>query len=85
MDAFSRFYAETVRQALSEGRPEREAWWTEAVAVGSEDFVDNAVRTCAYRVAMDKRAVSMSDRSALWIAREPSGAYSAASRQKNGV
>ncbi len=36
MDEFSRFYTESIDESLAGRWAEREAWWTEAVAVGSE-------------------------------------------------
>ena len=85
MDEFSRFYVETMNQTLSEGRSERQAWWTEAVAVGSEAFVNDAAEACAYRRSMDKHAISMRGQESAWIACEPSAAYKVISGRKNGV
>ena len=45
----------SAERVLSDRRPERQAWWTEAVAVGREEFVENAARTCSYRRSMEKR------------------------------
>ena len=59
MSEFSRYYVDSMEQTLSNGRPERQAWWTEAVAVGSDKFIDDAVRTSVYRRSMEKQKISI--------------------------
>ena len=85
MNEFSRFYMESMNGALSEGRPEREAWWTEAVAIGSENFVDEAVQTCTYRRSMEKQPIGTPGQASAWLAREPSAAYKSIFDEQSGV
>ena len=85
MGEFSRFYRADIDQALSSNTPERQAWWTEAVAVGSEEFVNAAVRTCTYRRSMDKQPIHTPGQESAWIVRESSVAYKVDSREKTVV
>ncbi len=85
MGEFSRFYREDMDQALSGSRPERQAWWTEAVAVGSEDFVTEAVQACAFRRSMEKQPIRMPGEEPAWIVCEPPVSYKVDSSQKNEV
>ncbi len=84
MDEFARFYMESIEQALAGGRSERQAWWTEAVAVGNEDFINDAAQACTYRRSMDKHAITIPGQESAWIVCEPTVAYRVDSRQKNG-
>jgi len=76
MSEFCGFYADSIERVLSEGRPERQAWWTEAVAVGSEEFIENAAKTCSYRRSMSKQAIPIPGQESTWIVREAPVAYS---------
>ena len=84
MEEFVRFFMESIEQALAGGRLERQAWWTEAVAVGSEDFINDAAQACTYRRSMDKHAITIPGQESTWIVCEPTVAYTVDSKQKNG-
>jgi len=64
---FSRFYTDSIEQALSTGQIERQAWWTEAVAVGSEAFIENSIRTGPFRRSLKKYEHPLSDKESVWI------------------
>ena len=83
MDEYARFYTDSITKALA-GRLEREGWWTEAIAVGSEDFINDTAQSCTYRRSMDKQAITMPGHATTWIVCEPTIAYTVDSGQKNG-
>ncbi len=84
MDEFSRFYMESIDESLAGGRAEREAWCTEAVAVGSEDFINDAAQACTYCRSMDKHAITVPGQESTWIVCDPTAAYRVDSGQKSG-
>ena len=77
MSEFARYYADSIDQALATGRPERQAWWTEAVALGSSEFVEDTVRTIVHRRSMEKHEIQIPDQESTWIVREPPAVYKA--------
>ena len=59
-----------MRERLAGDGLRREACWTEAIAVGSEDFVENAEKTVQYRQHMNRYEVEASDGEIVWAVRE---------------
>jgi hypothetical protein len=73
---FRRSYAANVESALQRGQRRREAHWTEALAVGSQQFVQ-AIGQKYERQKLDYELTSNRDGHELWTVREVGGAYSA--------
>jgi hypothetical protein len=83
MPEFSNFYRASISERLSAGERMREPCWTEAVAVGSEDFVDAAETTTAYRRHMQRYEVTNPAGDKAWAVRDPDVSYRADSRTKS--
>ena len=75
MSEFSRFYATSVQERLDKGTVDRQPCWTEAVAIGDEDFVETADRSCSYRRSMEKREVQIDGQDMAWLIREDRQSY----------
>ena len=75
MSAFAEFYRTSMEERLGAGNIVREPCWTEAVAVGSEPFVDAAEQTTAYRRRMERYEITDPMGKTTWAVREASGAY----------
>ena len=78
-DDVSKHYAETVRGALRGQRLQREACWTESLAVGGQAFIERMSSCIPNRMAVERVEVD-----GLWLVRELSGSYSAFSTPKRG-
>ncbi len=84
MPEFAAFYRDSIDGRLAAGNIVREPCWTEAVAVGSENFVDDAAATTAYRRRMERYEIS-SDGDTTWAVREPEAAYNTDSYPKSAI
>lgn len=82
MKEFSRFYINSVEQAILDGVQERQEWWTEAIAVGSEDFIEKAAETCFYRRSLKKQELSNLGQDSVWVVHESLVAYNTDFRTK---
>ncbi len=65
----------SIEDRLAARSPVREPCWTEAVAVGSEGFVDAAVRTTSYRRHMQCYAIHSDSIDNAWAVYEPGASY----------
>jgi len=83
MSEFTAFYTDRVSERLAAGHFVRETWWTDAVAVGDQEFVAAAERSTAYRQSMDRYEVVYRPGEKAWAVREPPGPYSADSDPKS--
>ncbi len=77
MPEFARFYAEGISDRLAAGRCVREPCWTEAVAVGSEEFIDATEQTVGYRRHMERYEVEIQPGEKAWAVRESTSPYTA--------
>jgi hypothetical protein len=64
-----------ISERLSAGRPVRESCWTEAVAIGNEEFITTAEQSVAYRQRMDRYEVASPAGEKAWAVRETPGRY----------
>ena len=78
---FREFYAASVQDCLDHGPSLREPWWTESVAVGCRDFVDEAEGTCRYRQSMARYEIPGSG--GAWFVQERRDAYEPVSGPKS--
>ena len=85
MREFSGFYADSIERALLDGGLERQVWWTEAVAVGSKEFIGDVAKTCSYRRTLEKREFPLSGPAPTWIVHEPGVGYGSDMEQKNSL
>ncbi len=83
MSEFAQFYSASISERLAAGNTVREPCWTEAVAVGSEVFVDAAVRTTAYRRHMECYEVNDLSGDKAWAVYEPGVSYGTDSNAKS--
>lgn len=79
MAEFSRFYVAGIQGRLDQGRLSKQPCWTEAVAIGSEEFVHEARKSCSYRRSMESCQVQLSGGESAWLMRESRASYSAVS------
>lgn len=75
MAEFADFYRASILDRLSSGQVVREPSWTEAIAVGSEEFVNEAERTTAYRQHTERYEVTSPAGDKAWAIREPAVSY----------
>lgn len=73
LETFRSRYEEMITERIQKD-PRREPCWTEAIAVGSKDYVEEAQARCTYRRRTDLYTIASED-DAGWILREPDGAY----------
>jgi putative transposase len=83
MSEFHNFYADSISERLSAGRPVRESCWTEAVAIGNEEFITTAEQSVAYRQRMDRYEVASPAGEKAWAVRETPGRYRANSEAES--
>lgn len=74
-DEFFRYHADSVDERLHAGENSREPCWTEGVAVGNEEFVEEAEAGVTYRQAMHRYRLEDQDGDAVWVVREAPGTY----------
>jgi len=84
LEEFATFYADRMRERLAGDGLRREPYWTEAIAIGSEDFVENAEKTVQYRQHMNRYEVETSDGEIVWAVRENVDSYRTDSDKKSG-
>lgn len=77
MPEFAAFYRASIAERLASTDRVREPCWTDAVAVGSEEFVDAAVKTTTYRRHMDRYEVCGQSGNKTWAVRESSVSFDA--------
>lgn len=82
---FAEFYRTSISERLAAQDTVREPCWTEAVAVGSAEFVDAAVRTTAYRRHMERYEVIGTAGDRAWAVREPGISYGTDSNPKSAL
>jgi len=82
MATFADFYRSSILERLNSGLVARESYWTEAVAVGSEDFVKAAEATTAYRRHMERYELTSPSGENVWAVHEPAVSYNAYSTVK---
>ncbi len=81
--AFAEYYATSVSDKLERHRQVREPYWTEAVAVGSKEFVEDAGEAVAHRRRMHHYKIDIEAEENLWVVRESSVPYSSAFGDKS--
>jgi len=65
-DDFEQAYRREIADAIARRKLEREPWWTESIAVGSEDFIPRVKAQTLYRRRLDiSQAVD-----GVWVIRE---------------
>ena len=72
---FRRWYSDTIAERLAAPRMQREAHWTEALAVGSRAFVDQVMGMHAQRRQFEVQRIPTAD-TERWAVRERSTPYS---------
>ena len=72
-----------VGEAILHGHLERQAHWTEALAVGRREFVSLAESMHRNRHRFERTAVDSDSGTTTWSLREPPGAYGAHSEAKS--
>ncbi len=82
---FAAFYRASIEDCLAARSPVREPYWTEAVAVGSQDFVDAAERSTAYRRHMERYEIHSYATDKAWAVYEPGGSYGPDSGPKSDL
>ena len=85
MATFADFYRASILERLTSGFLGREPYWTEAVAVGSEDFVKAAEGTTAYRRHMERYELTSPAGDNVWAVHEPAVSYNADSTAKPAI
>ena len=85
MEQCSDFHRASISDRLSAARMVREPCWTEAVAVGSDEFVEMAEKTTGYRRNMERYEVTSPTGERAWAVREAGESYSADSEQESTV
>jgi hypothetical protein len=85
MPEFAEFYRAGISERLAAQDTVREPCWTDAVAVGSEEFVAAAVRTTAYRRHMELYEVRSPAGDKAWAVREPGVSYATDSNPKSAL
>ncbi len=75
--SFRRCYSEVLEEKLAAGRLERQPYWTDSLAVGSEAFVTSAQQHFGRRQTFEVR--ERDPDTALWTIKEPPSAYNAIS------
>jgi putative transposase len=80
---FAEFYKASISERINARKMERQPCWTEAVAVGDSDFVNEAQNTTAYRRQMQQYKVSSPIGDDIWAVREPVNPYTPDSGQKS--
>lgn len=75
MPEFSAFYRASISERLLAGAMTREPCWTEAVAIGSDEFVDRAEQTTPYRRGLERYEVTSPTGEHAWALRESSASY----------
>ncbi len=83
MPEFAEFYRARISERLAARNAVREPYWTEAVAVGSADFVDTAVKTTSYRRDMERYEVCDPSGDKAWAVCEPGVSYGTDSNPKS--
>jgi putative transposase len=83
--ALGQSHATRVEERLARDACERQACWTEAVAIGDRAFIDEAERAVTYRQSMERIEVRSFGSERAWIVRERPGSYSADSAPKRGL
>ena len=72
VSAFQKHHRQWIDEALAESALEREAKWSQSIAVGSEAFVNHIVDTLSPKVG-ERETVSVGDS---FVVREPAVSYS---------
>ena len=75
MSEFVNFYIDSISEHLSAGKLVRESSWTEAVAIGNEEFIAAAEQSVAYRQRMERYEVTSSTGERAWAVRETACRY----------
>jgi len=77
MRDFATFYTQSISDRLATRSLPREPCWTEAVAIGSDAFLDAAELTTPYRQRMQRYQVLSPTGDKAWAIREPGVSYGA--------
>jgi putative transposase len=83
MAQFSDAYAQSVRERIGLDMSDREPCWTESVAVGDVDFVQEAEKSCSYRQSMEVAEIELPGQESVWVVREAPEPYSTDSEQES--
>ena len=83
MGEFASFYADTIQERLNQGPSVREPCWTEAVAIGDREFVEEAEGMCSYRQSMEKYEIPGPGADGAWVIQESAEPYGPASGEKS--
>jgi hypothetical protein len=81
LDTFRNVYESGLTDLLRRGRLEREAMWTEALAVGDRVFVERAARETQGRRRFEYESVADND---VWAVRESRIPYNVVSGPESG-
>ena len=83
MEEFSRFYAASIQERLDQGPSVSEPCWTEAIAIGDHDFVEEAEGMCSYRQSVEKYEIPGPGNDGAWLLQEQAEPYSTVSAEKS--
>ena len=70
-ETFIQDYQRAIRDSIREGELEREALWTESIAVGSEEFTKRISERVRYRTRLERKEIA----DGVWAVREAPAPY----------
>ena len=85
MKDLARLHAEGVQDLITRRFLKREPLWSESLAVGIREYVDQIKKECWQRTRFDEECVQQDDQSQVWVVREAPDAYVADSRPESPV
>jgi putative transposase len=75
-ETFSQKYQSAIQNSIRRRELDRQAHWTESIAVGSEEFTKRTAERVRYRVRLERREITLG----IWTVREAKVPYSTVSR-----
>ena len=81
----ARLHAEGVQDLITRRFLKREPLWSESLAVGIREYVDQIKKECWQRTRFDEECVQQDDQSQVWVVREAPDAYVADSGPESPV
>jgi len=82
MKDLARLHSEGVDDLIARRSLKREAFWSESLAVGSQEYAEKIKKVLWRRTYFEEECVSQDDQSLAWVVREAPRAYVADSGQK---
>jgi len=84
-ESLARLHAERVQESITRRSLARQPMWTEGLAVGSREYVEQAKKQYRFRAAFHEYPVDTGEQEATWVVRESPSAYVADSWSKSAL